>query len=268
MMTNAQVPNAGFESWTSGNPDNWATSNAFPAGLVNVTQSSDSHTGSSALQGNVVSFFGTPAGPLIQSGTDATGFAITAAYHSIDLWYKFTGVGGDKFSVNVSLDKSGTSIAQGAIALPATMNTYTHLTLPLNYTTSEVPDVAIIQISITGPVTGNDVHTGSVMLVDDISFSLSTGIEPAVLSSMEGKCYPNPSSDVVNIPLTGSNTGSTILKVFDSYGKEVTNIPCQSGQFGTNVFQLSVKDLPPGIYYYSISERNKHNHGKFVVRRF
>jgi hypothetical protein len=38
LATIAQIPNSGFENWTSGDPDDWATSNIFPVGLVNITQ--------------------------------------------------------------------------------------------------------------------------------------------------------------------------------------------------------------------------------------
>ena len=267
MTINAQIPNSGFENWTSGDPDNWATSNAFPAGLINITQTSDSHSGSYAVRGEVINFFGTPMGPVIQSGPGATGFAISEQYHSFELWYKFTSVGSDKFSVNVGLEKAGNPIAQGAVALPATISTYTHITVPLNYITTDVPDLAIIQLSITGPVTGSDVHVGSVMLIDDLSFSLSTGIENNAFSDLPGNCYPDPSTDFINIPFNENISGEVILNVFDPYGKEVKKIAGQLQQYGKNVFQFSVEDLSPGIYFYSINGQNRHYHGKFMVRR-
>ncbi|MCX6249856.1 MAG: T9SS type A sorting domain-containing protein [Bacteroidetes bacterium] len=267
LTTYAQIPNSGFENWTSGDPDNWATSNAFPAGLVNITQTTDSHTGSFAVRGDVIDFFGTAMGPVIQSGPGATGFAISEQYHSLELYYKFTSIGGDKFSVNVGLEKAGNAIAQGAVALPSTVNTYTHLTVPLNYMTSDVPDLAIIQILITGPVTGSDVHVGSVMFVDDLLFSLSAGIENISGSDLMGKCYPNPSSDVLYIPLFENVSGEVTLTVIDTYGKEVKKMAGQSQQFGTNIFQFSVEDLSSGLYFYSINGQNRHYQGKFTVCR-
>ena len=265
MATFGQIPNAGFESWTAGDPDNWATSNAPPAGLVNITQTTDIHTGSYAVRGDVIDFFGTPMGPVIQSGPGATGFAISEQYHSLELYYKFTGVGGDKFSVNVELYKTGNIIAQGAAALPATVTTYTHLTVPLNYLTGDVPDLAIIQISITGPVTGNDVHTGSVMFVDDLLFSFSTGIENISGPDVTTKCYPNPASDFVNIPLQEDVSGNIVLSVFDTFGKEVKRITGQPQQSGMGILQFSVEDLSSGLYLYSINGVSRHYQGKFTV---
>ena len=267
MTANGQILNPGFESWTSGNPDNWATSNAFPAGLINITQTSDSHSGSSAVLGSVVNYFGTPIGPVIQSGPGATGFAISEQYQNFELWYKFTSVGGDKFSVNVGLEKGGNTIAQGIAALPSTVTSYTHLTVPMHYTTNDVPDLAIIQISITGPVTGNDVHVGSLMYVDDLSFSFFTGAGNFSNSDLAGKCYPNPASGLINIPLGKNVSGGIIFSVFDSYGREVKKIHLQQQQDGSGVFQFSVEDLSMGFYFYSLDFQNSHYSGKFTVSR-
>ena len=267
MTTNAQIPNSGFENWTSGDPDGWATSNVFPISLINITQTTDNHSGSYAVRGEVVNFQGTPMGPVIQSGPGGTGFPISEQYHSFELYYKFTSVDGDKFSVNVGLEKDGNPIAQGAAALPSTVSTYTHLTVPLNYTTNDVPDLAIIQISITGPVTGSDYHLGSVMFVDDLLFSLTTGIENISVSDLIGRCYPNPSADIINISLNENVSVEVILNVFDTYGKEVKKIAGQPQQYGKNVFQFSVEDLSSGLYFYSINGQHRHYHGKFTVSR-
>ena len=115
LTAHAQIPNPGFENWTSGNPDGWGTSNAFPAGMINVTQTTDCHSGSYAVRGDVINFFGTPMGPAIQSGPGGKGFPVSEQYHSLELYYKFTPIGGDKFSVNVGLKKAGVPIAQGLL---------------------------------------------------------------------------------------------------------------------------------------------------------
>jgi hypothetical protein len=267
LTTSAQIPNPGFENWTAGDPNGWATSNVFPAGLVTVTQTSDSHSGSLALRGDVVNFLGTPMAPIIQSGPGGTGFPISERYLSFECWYKFTSVGGDKFSVNIGLEKGGNAIAQGAVALPANVGSYFHLTVPLNYTTSETPDLAIIQISITGPVTGPDVHVGSVMFLDDLVFSLSTGTGTIPGPGLAGNCYPNPASDVLNINTGEQVSGEVTLEVFDVSGKEVKSVRCYPQQNRTGNLQLSVADLAPGLYFYSVSAPNERSQGKFSVKR-
>jgi len=265
LTANAQIPNPGFENWTSGNPDGWATSNAFPAGLINVTQTTDCHSGSYALRGDVINYFSTIVEPVIQSGPGGRGFGISLQYHSFELYYKFAPVGGDKFSINVGLKKAGVTIAQGAAAPTATVSTYTYLSVPINYMTNDTPDTAIIQISITGPVTGSDFHVGSVMFVDDLLFSLTTGISDIFPTDMIGKCYPNPASDIINIPITENVSGEVTLNVFDAYGKEVKQLVGNPQQYSSNVFQFSVEDFSTGLYFYSVSGQSGHYQGKFIV---
>lgn len=267
MATHAQIPNPGFENWTGGNPDGWATSNVISLGLVNITQTSDYHSGASALRGEVVTFGGNPIKPVIQSGTGGTGFPISEQYHSFELYYKLSPIGGDKFSVNVNLEKAGNIIAEGVVSLPDTVSTYTYLSVPLNYITNDVPDLANIQISITGPITGPDVHPGSVMFIDDLSFSSSAGTEDIFISGLIRKSYPNPTVDIINIPLNETVSGEVILTVFDTYGKVVKKTTGHAQQSGSNIFQFSVENLPSGIYFYSINGENNQYHGKFTVSR-
>lgn len=266
LITDAQIPNSSFESWTAGNPDGWSSSNIFQLGLVNVTQTADCHSGSSAVRGEVVDFMGAPMGPIIQSGPDAAGFAISEQYLSFELYYKFTSVNGDRFSVNVALSKEGNPIAQGAVALPASVNAYTHLTVPLDYTVSDVPDRAYIQISISGPVTGPDYHIGSVMYADDLAFSFLTGINSQAVPGKTPGCYPNPASDIINIQLDEDLSGGFFIKIFDTFGREIRMIAGQQGPPG-NVFQFSVSDLSPGLYFYSIDKQSLHYSGKLNVNR-
>ncbi len=50
----SQVPNGGFEQWTNGEPDGWYTNNFPDINFVTVTQTNDSHSGTSALRGEAI----------------------------------------------------------------------------------------------------------------------------------------------------------------------------------------------------------------------
>ena len=264
MASSAQIPNNGFENWTAGNPDGWATSNVFPAGLVTITQTTDSHSGNYAVKGEVVNFMGTPMAPIVQSGPEGTGFAISQKYQAFEVYYKFTSVGGDKFSVNVGFEKAGSPIAQGAVALPQNVGAYTYLSVPMNYFVDDVPDWAIIQISITGPVTGNDVHVGSTMYIDDLAFSLETGLANRQPQVNLAKCYPNPATDILHISFNEELTGEILIKVTDNLGNEIKRIDSNL-RYGDNDLQLSVAGLPSGLYYLMVQSKDKYYTGKFSI---
>ena len=146
--------------------------------MAPITRSTAAHSGSFAVRGEVISFFGQTISPVLQSGVDAEGFPITQRYESVDGFYKFAPLGGDRFGVNVALQKAGSVVAQGASVFPAAAAAYAAFSVKMVYQTAEVPDTAIIQIQVFGPVTGADYHVGSVMFVDDLTFGTGGGTTP------------------------------------------------------------------------------------------
>lgn len=175
-----QIPNGGFENWTGCLPDEWATPNVCGE-LTPITRVSAAHTGMWAARGEVISFFGQSIQPVLQSGATGEGTPISQRHAALQGSYRFSPLGGDRFGVNVAFFHGGAVVAQGAIANPATAGTYTPFTVTMNYVSAEIPDTAIIEIQIIGPVTGADFHTGSVMHVDSLEFTTSS-VAPPILS--------------------------------------------------------------------------------------
>jgi hypothetical protein len=95
----------------------------------------------------------------------------------------------------------------------------------------------------------------------------NTGIDNATVSGLTEKCYPNPSSSILNILLNENISGEVLIKVFDTYGKAVKSIAVHHQQQGNDILQFSVEDLSSGLYFYSIDGQSKHYSGKFIVSR-
>ncbi|MGV3772828.1 MAG: hypothetical protein ACO1QB_08000 [Verrucomicrobiales bacterium] len=183
----AQIPNADFETWNGCVPEDWASNNACGV-FATVTQVSTAASGSSAARGEVMSLFGAQLiAPFLQSGDDATGFPISQRYEAVSGKYMFQPVGGDRFGVNVIFYRGEDVVAQGAIAITAAATAYTVFNVPMSYFSSDIPDKAIIQIQIFGPVTGSDYHLGSVMHVDDLSFGTATPTAPGLSMTRNGQ---------------------------------------------------------------------------------
>lgn len=139
-----------------------------------VTRTEDAQAGTYAVRGAVINFFGQVIPPTLQSGSDASGTAISQRYASVTGFYKFSSSGGDRFGVNVAFYKGETVVAQGAQLLAPTQS-YTAFTQTMTYVSADVPDRAIIAFQIIGPVTGSDYHVGSVYQVDEVSFGTGGG---------------------------------------------------------------------------------------------
>jgi hypothetical protein len=179
-----QVPNGGFEVWP-GECDlqAWAINSICEINLRPITKTTEAHSGSFAVRGEVVSLATVTMQPILQSGEDGTGFPISERYTSVDAFYRFAPLGGDRFGFNVIFQRGETVVAQGAKLFPATTGTeYDACSTPMVYFTDDVPSVAIIQVQIIGPNTGNDYHVGSVMYVDDVTFGAGVSEDEPRLS--------------------------------------------------------------------------------------
>ncbi len=133
----SQVPNNSFEQWTNGEPDGWFSNNLVIANVVNlvtVTQSSDAHSGSSSLRGEVINYNNGVYSSILTAGKfgGANGFSISQNYASISGYYKLNSVQGDKLGIIVVILSNGDGIAIGTKELPAASG-YTNFKIPINY---------------------------------------------------------------------------------------------------------------------------------------
>jgi hypothetical protein len=258
----AQIPNAGFENWTGGNPDGWVTSNI--TGFENVTQSGTPHSGSDAVRGEVIQLIpGYMLQPVLQIGQNARGFAYDQRPVSISGYYQFYPTGGDRFGVNVGLFKGGSEgiyVGVAAIANPAITTSYTQFTAAFNYVTSDIPDTCVIQFQIIGPYIGPDTiappHAGSYFLLDDLAFSGSTNVENQnSLNPVETNLkqnYPNPFNPSTTISYSLSKASYVKLRVFNILGKELTPLVDGFQSAGDHAARFLASTMASGVYFYRL----------------
>lgn len=266
------IPNAGMENWTAGagfdEPTGWGTPN--PYGIVVVSKSTDSHSGTYAARlaskniivVNVPGVMGTGAiDPL--NFTINGGFPISEAYNEFNGYFKFYPKGGDSCwifafftkwnTANNSRDTVGIANFYGG-STPA----YTQFHAPIYYLLPEVPDSALV-VAITSKtvLAGSD---SSVLYLDDLNFSGSVGIanmpeQPVVQS------YPNPANDQLIIRLPAGNDVKQ-LEVFDLLGNKKSTMKVSSGQV-----TLNTSHFPAGLYFYQLKDQSgkETGAGKFSV---
>jgi hypothetical protein len=250
------VPNGGFESWTNGNPDNWFGDNVLTI-AVPITQSSIAHSGSSSVKGTVVSYIAGILAPVIQSGSDARGFAVSQRYKTITGYYQFSPISGDRLGLNFNLLKSGTFIANGAAMITASASGWSQFNIDFNYFTSDIPDTCILQILIDGPsANGKDYHVGSYFLLDDVSLSGTAtsvndkNIIPAKFSLEQN--YPNPFNPSTKIQYNLPENSFVSLKVYNTIGKEVVNLVNNVIPAGIHEVLFDASGLNSGVYFYTL----------------
>ena len=169
----AQILNPGFETWTGGEPSGWTTDNG--AGFyTTVTQSSDAHSRSSALQGAVVSFSTQVISPVVWGG-----FPWTSRSATFSGYYKYTSASGDSMVAVIIPFKNNTAIGAGYMSTAVSVSSYTQFNIPIVYVSADTPDSVWVSFSINPPSQNTPVHVGSTFTLDDLSLSGATGVETA-----------------------------------------------------------------------------------------
>jgi len=255
-----QIPNAGFENWTSGNPDNWSTTNNPQ--FTNILQSNDAHSGSYSAEGTVASFSGFSVAPVLSSE-----FSYSGRPTNFSGYYKFTSVNSDTLDIAVALFKNGNTIGGGIFHTHTSANSYNQFNISLIYVSSDTPDSAGIGIFI-GPTVG--AHSGSTFYIDDLSFSggaTAVNENPAHVPDkfrlMQN--YPNPFNPSTNISYQLPKSSFVTLKVYDILGNEITTLVNEEKSPGTYSINFNASNLPSGIYFYIIQAGSFHQVNKMIL---
>jgi hypothetical protein len=244
------IPNAGFENWTESNPDDWYTQNIFELGVIPVTQTSTSHSGSSAVRLEIINSTLGPILPLLQSGeTSLNRFQVNQSHGSLNGYYQFSPVGGDYIRINVLMfnDTVGL-VGSGTVDINNAVSSYTQFAVPIEYIRIETPDLAFISFLVLG----DSINIGSFALIDDLSWGGPVGIQE-VSSSIPEKFelrqnYPNPFNPSTTIEFTIPEETFVELKVFDILGKEVAVLVNDNYTSGIYKTEFNGDNLPSGIY--------------------
>lgn len=259
ILINAQIPNADFENWTNSKPDGWWSDDAPPV-ILPITQTTDAQHGNAALKGEVILFQNTlPVTPILSAGSDSLvggGFPVTQRYASLIGYYKFAPVQNDSMSIIVAMLKNGNVIGDGTVK-PNPAGTYTQFTANINYNTSDIPDTCRIFISIVNNTGGlNNVHTGSVMYVDNLSFGNVTAVDNQTVlpNSFElFQNYPNPFNPATMIKYDLSSSGFVTLTIYDLLGEKVETLVNKTQNNGEHEVTADLSRFTSGVYFYRLN---------------
>jgi len=253
----AQIPNPGFEDWTSGNPDGWLTTN-FPPLIVNVTQSNDAHSGNWAVRGEVIDLM-FPIPPLLNTGSlTSPGFPISEKITGISGFYKFSPVGGDNFlvaaEVGIATASDTTIIGSGAISIGDAVSQYESFSFDIIYFQQDDPNWANITISIIDTSGTTSGHIGSTMWVDDLDGVV--GIDDYISDNPTEyelyQNYPNPFNPSTTIKYQVPELSFVTLRVYDVLGSEIATLVDEEKPIGSYEVDFDAKTLPSGIYFYQL----------------
>lgn len=271
-----QFPNASFESWTSGEPDSWNTTNQNLFGLTFNTVSKDitdpQHGLSSAkltvvtktlpiygpvtIQG-VLTLGILTIDPFAQTATLSGGYAFTGMPQKLTGYYKYQPVNNDTCAMGWGLTKWNNgvkdTIGVAAFAAMGTINTWTYFEIPLEYQIWEAPDTMNILFINSNPLDGVN-HTGTKMWIDNLSFVYGTvGIE-GVTFAKDLAIYAERDARQLILTSTFEKAETLDISLFNMAGIETSHWKRVMQQ---STERLDVNNLAPGTYVIRISTGNR-----------
>jgi hypothetical protein len=258
----AQIPNPGFEDWTNSEPNGWFTTNSPPL-IVNISQTSNSHSGNWAVKGEVIDFM-FPIPPYLSTGSlTSPGFPISQKFNRISGYYQFSPVADDHFLVSATMGittpSDTTIIGSGAIAIGDAVSEYTLFSFDIIYFLPGEPNWANIAISIIDTSCATPGHIGSTMLVDylDIIVGVDDSEENLIVEEyMLRQNYPNPFNPVTKIKYQIAEINFVTLKVYDVLGNEIVTLVNEEKPAGNYEVEFDGSMLPSSIYFYQLKAEN------------
>lgn len=267
----SQIPNNGFENWTSmgnyNNPDDWATPNDLTStvntytcakgspgnpGMYYIKLTSKSVSGMGLIPGIAVS------GILNTTNMQASGgFSYSGRPLALEGKWQYMAFGNDQGYMSVLLSKwnndvmARDTVSYTFYALPGMEMSWSAFSIPIEYQSELSPDSAMIVLSSSN-ANGAATAVNSYLYIDNLSFKESTVDIREVNTLQSIHVYPNPVKSVLNFDYPATQEMVT-LNIIDSKGSIVMNK--DDYRISANPM-LDVSNLKPGLYSLIVKSNN------------
>lgn len=271
------IPNNGFETWNNPNgynvPDGWSTFNDLTSSMSVYTcmKGTPGSPGSSYLKltSKNVSGMGIVPGMAISGtatmsgSTPAAGFPCTVTPTALTgKWQYMGGTTADIGFISVVFTMWNTgmgmrdTVGTGQVNLNGMAMSWANFSIPINYSSSMMPDSCTIVLSASG---ANPV-ANSYLYVDNLGFSgVTTSIEESTDVTFD--CFPNPFQNSITLRLPEKLTNS---KLEVSILNEVGQVVILQNVTSTGTLKIETNELPVGIYFLKVKAGNNSYQQKII----
>lgn len=273
--TNAQIPNSGFENWTTvgsyENPTDWATMNAssagpfysctkstdhYPAAVGNYSIRVENNTSLTQMTGgwgmaitNAFDYPFKPAFPIVGSPTSLCGY------------YKYNSLNNDSMFIRIVFFQNSIMLGYNTFISGITTSSWTSFTLPITFASA---DSATLYFSAFYPNNQTSSPKGnSVLQLDNLSFdNLINSMSENPSNKDLINFYPNPASNIVTLNIDNIDYQDLTLNIYNIMGSLV-----KTEIFKQNQQQINVSDLSNGIYVVEIKSKDWTEKQKLLIQR-
>ena len=177
--------------------------------------------------------------------TGGTPLTITQRPATVGVWIEYAPAGNDTAHIKINvLDSNNNVIGTADSMISATIATYTYVTPHITYTSTHHARTLQV-ILMSSPLGYNRGQEWSTLWVDDVNYTLATGVNEVNADQKAVKFGPNPSTGIVYLY---SNVSEKLnWQVYNTNGQVVVSKDLAAN----NREDLSY--LPSGTYFYNIT---------------
>lgn len=275
IITNAQIPNNGFENWTTigsyEDPIDWATMNAactgpfysctkstdhYPATVGNFSIRLENNTSLTQMTGaygmaitDTMAYPFQPAFPIIGNPTSLCGY------------YKYNSLNNDSMFIRIIFFNNGIMLGYNTFITGITATTWTSFILPITYSSSDSATIMFSAFYPSSQISGP--KGNSVLYVDNLSFNnLISSVPKLVVKNTLFNLYPNPVSDIVNLKIDNLNNVDLTINIYNALGTLVKSL-----MLTQNNRQINIGDLSNGVYMVEIKSQEWTEKQKLIIQR-
>lgn len=275
----SQIPNNGFENWTSmgsySNPDGWATMNEMTDmnGVYTATMGSPGNVGASYLKLTSKKIGQSIINGIAVSGEinpitmePKTGFPFNGLPKSLTGNWQYMSSSSGSTSVLLSKWNVNTlrrdTIAYAFQTLKGMAMSWASFEINLDYRMSTIPDSCIITFKSSGTSPSNYDY----LYVDNLSFNYSVAnIDDIRSENKSVDIYPNPVKEELNISMHVINDIDIKIQIIGNDGKLIYSKELRKTNGNVN-HMIDTSLFPKGIYFVDISSETISETRKIVIQ--
>ncbi len=262
-ISQAQVPNNGFETWENDvdgnwNPKFWTTSNSTPD--TSVRPYTPAYAGNYSMQVSSLPV----GGGFVIPGMAYINYTSHQRPTQMSICMRSTVANSDQILVYYSSWRNDTMIAavgNCTFHIDSTMGSFHCLTFPITYTRDVmIPDTAQVMI-LAGYL--SSAQAGTSVIVDEIILSGDDNGIIEIENNNSVELFPNPANEQLSI--FSKKSAMNAIEIFDVTGRLVYSEETKfKSSAGLSEESVSLKSFSSGIYFIKVQLED----GSVTVRRF
>ena len=281
-MVTGQIPNNGFESWTSAKsyamPEFWDNLNPSTAGsgIFTCTKGAPGSPGNFYLKLTSKDIPGMGVVPGIAvcgvlnqtTQLPVSGFAFNLRPQNFTGKWQYMMYGSGIGYMDVKLTRwdvpshTRQVVANCHKVLTGMVMSWGNFTIPFTYYYGQFPDTCMIFLSASGSVPADNDY----LYLDNLQFQGSVvGIDPGPSPAKTLTVIPNPASGKFNAQFLAKEAGQSVLTLFDAQGR----IAGEQKAFtiaGENTVGFDINSLRPGLYFLKVVSGNSETCARVMIQ--